>query len=51
MSVNVFTESEKQEFLAEDRPAWNAICGILLTIIGLGVCIALFALFIISLYG
>ena len=49
MTLDQFTESEKQEFLEEDRAAWTAICGILLTIISLGVCIALFALFLISL--
>ena len=37
-----FTEKVRQEQLQDDSAAWNAVTGLLLTIIGIGLTLALF---------
>ena len=48
MTLNVFGKREQQQLIDENLAAWTAVCGILLTIICLGVFIAFFLLFVIN---
>ncbi|MCP4190062.1 MAG: hypothetical protein GY768_05475 [Planctomycetaceae bacterium] len=50
MSTQFFDDSEQEQLMADDSEAWRAVCGILMTIVGLGVCIAFLALFLIFLF-
>lgn len=47
MPVSEFNERQQQELLDSDADAWRAVCGVLLTIVSVGVCIALIALYFI----
>ena len=46
-----FDEETKQQFMAEDSEAWNAICTILMGIIVVGLCLATFTVWFVSNYG
>lgn len=47
MAAQYFDEAEEQQLRQDDHEAWRAVCGILLSIVGVGVGIALIALLII----
>lgn len=47
MSVNDFDEATKQQFIDEDREAWNSICTILMGIIVVGLMLAVLAVAIV----
>lgn len=46
-----FDESTNQQFQKDDREAWYSICTILLAIIGVGLCLALFTVVMVSNFG
>ena len=47
MTTHYFDELEELKLLHDDHEAWRAVCGILLSIVSLGVGIALIAIFVI----
>ena len=47
MTSHYFNELEEQNLLRDDHEAWRAVCGILLSIVSLGVGIAFIALSVI----
>lgn len=44
MTTSYFDKLEEQKLLHDDHEAWRAVCGILLSIVSIGVGIALIAL-------
>lgn len=49
MNANVFSESEQRKLQKDDHEAWCAVCGILISIVSIGVCLAIIAVLIIAL--
>ena len=47
MTSHYFDDLEEQRLLQEDGEAWRSVCGILLSIVSIGVGIAVLALLII----
>lgn len=48
MAIDEFNDAQKQQFMAEDSEAWNAICTILLGIISIGLVLACLAVWLIA---
>ena len=47
MSVEYFGKVEQEQLASDDHEAWRAVCGILLSIVTVGVGIAIIALLVI----
>ena len=48
MTVKEFDDATKQQFMQDDREAWNSICLILMGIIIIGLCLAVLAVSVVS---
>jgi len=44
--TRVFDSATRHELLEEDSAAWRAVCGVLLTIVSVGLLLAIFAVLI-----
>ncbi len=44
--TDAFTEEERKAHLQDDSAAWRAVTGILLTIVSIGACLAVFTVLI-----
>lgn len=47
MTVEEFDDAAKQQFIDDDREAWNSICTILMGIISIGLVLAVLAVVIV----
>ena len=48
MAIEEFDEATKKQFMTEDSEAWNSICAILISIISVGLLLAILAVSIIA---
>ena len=51
MTIKEFDEATKQQFVQDDREAWNSICVILMGIIIIGLCLAVLAVSVVNAIG